>query len=203
MRFGVNRHTVRSAIASLVREGVLRAEQGRGTFAVGRKRLTYPIARRTRFSAGLRNQAHETLAYMLRSRIEPAEADIAAALGVEPGASLIRLESLSEADGVPISRATTWFESARFAGIASLFQSSGSMTATLAGFGIADYVRRSTTITARHAGDGDIADLKLSPGAIVLETAYVSAEPDGRPFQYSLTRFAADRVAFEVDHRES
>ena len=31
-RFGVNRHTVREAIASLVHEGVLRSEQGRGTF---------------------------------------------------------------------------------------------------------------------------------------------------------------------------
>ena len=31
-RYGVNRHTVRSAISALVQEGVLRAEQGRGTF---------------------------------------------------------------------------------------------------------------------------------------------------------------------------
>ena len=39
-RFGVNRHTVRSAIAALTQEGVLRAEQGRGTFVANAKRLT-------------------------------------------------------------------------------------------------------------------------------------------------------------------
>src|SRR5262249_884610 len=42
-RFGVNRHTVRAAIAALVQEGVLRSEQGRGTFVAERKRLSYPI----------------------------------------------------------------------------------------------------------------------------------------------------------------
>ncbi|TJV16672.1 MAG: GntR family transcriptional regulator, partial [Mesorhizobium sp.] len=41
-RYGVNRHTVRSAIAALVQDGVLRAEQGRGTFVLSRKRLSYP-----------------------------------------------------------------------------------------------------------------------------------------------------------------
>ena len=41
--FGVNRHTVREAIASLVHEGVLRSEQGRGTFVEQRRRFAYPI----------------------------------------------------------------------------------------------------------------------------------------------------------------
>ena len=39
-QFGVNRHTVRSAISALVSEGILRAEQGRGTFIIEAKRLT-------------------------------------------------------------------------------------------------------------------------------------------------------------------
>ena len=48
-RFAVNRHTVRGAIAALVQEGVLRAEQGRGTFIERKQRLAYPIGVRTRF----------------------------------------------------------------------------------------------------------------------------------------------------------
>ena len=48
-RYGVNRHTVRRAIAVLAEDGLLRVEQGRGTF-VQPQFLDYEIGRRTRFS---------------------------------------------------------------------------------------------------------------------------------------------------------
>src|SRR5262245_38837629 len=64
-RFGVNRHTVRAAIAALVQEGVLRAEQGRGTFVAARRKLSYPIAKRTRFSTGLEGQVTERKSALL------------------------------------------------------------------------------------------------------------------------------------------
>src|SRR5437764_136764 len=48
-RFGVNRHTVRRAIATLAERGLVRAERGSGTY-VEAQRLAYPIHKRTRFS---------------------------------------------------------------------------------------------------------------------------------------------------------
>src|SRR5690606_21558311 len=78
-RFGVNRHTVRAAIAALAHEGVLHSEQGRGTYVRRRKRLVYPIGERTRFSAGLGEQARETRSEMIRSAREPASGLVASA----------------------------------------------------------------------------------------------------------------------------
>ena len=115
-RFGVNRHTVRSAIAALVQEGVLRAEQGRGTFVESRKRLSYPISARTRFSTGLRDQTKDRRSTLLADAVEAASDRVGEALGLRAGASVIRLETLSEADGRPVSRATSWFDAQRFAG---------------------------------------------------------------------------------------
>ncbi len=51
-RYQVSRFTVRQAIASLEHRGLVRAEQGRGTF-VQANLLTYPISQRTRFSRNL------------------------------------------------------------------------------------------------------------------------------------------------------
>ncbi|MEX0405403.1 phosphonate metabolism transcriptional regulator PhnF [Aquibium sp. LZ166] len=197
-RFGINRHTVRSAIAALVQEGVLRAEQGRGTFIQRRRRFTYPISARTRFSEGLRDQARDRRGHLLAHARETASPRVAEALGIPEDDPVIRLETLSEADGRPVSRATSWFQAERFSGIADAFASSGSITVALRDHGVADYLRKSTIVSARHAESADLADLKLAPGAIVLVAVALNVDPDGRPVQFSETRFAADRVELSV-----
>ncbi|GLS31892.1 GntR family transcriptional regulator, phosphonate transport system regulatory protein [Mesorhizobium albiziae] len=197
-RFGVNRHTLRSAIAALVQEGVLRAEQGRGTFVESRKRLSYPISARTRFSTGLRDQTRDRRSVLLADAVEPAGERVAEALGLAAGSNVIRLETLSEADGRPVSRATSWFDAKRFAGFARHYAKTGSITASFQKFGIDDYFRHSTLVSARHADAADLTDLKLSPGAIVLVAIAVNVDPKGKPIQFAETRFAADRVELTV-----
>jgi GntR family phosphonate transport system transcriptional regulator len=197
-RYGVNRHTVRSAISALVREGVLRAEQGRGTFVLSRKRLSYPIGVRTRFSTGLQGQAAERHIVLLASFVEPASQRVAEGLGLASGSLVIRLETRGEADGRPVSRAAGWFEASRFAGIDAVMAETGSITASLARFGIEDYLRQSTVLSARHADAADLADLELQPGAIVLVTVAVNITPDGQPIQFSESRFPAERVELKL-----
>ena len=198
-RYGVNRHTVRSAIAALEQEGVLRSEQGRGTFIRRRARLSYPIARRTRFSAGIGGQAGSTRTRLLKSGREDASDTVAENLDIRPGSEAVRLETVSEADGVPVSRATSWFDAARFPDIDTAFGQHASITRALAACGVADYVRKSTVIEARHASAEDIELLRLTAGAIVLVTRAVTADAEGRPIQYAESRFAADRVELKIE----
>lgn len=197
-RFGVNRHTVRGAIAALVQEGVLRAEQGRGTFVERRRRLSYPIARRTRFSEGLRDQAQDRRGHLLDQAREQADTRVAAALRLQPGAPVLRVETMSEADGRPVSRAMSWFDAVRFDGIGEAIAETGSVTLAYRRHGVEDYFRQSTTVSARHADADDLSALKLAPGAIVLVAVAVNVDTEGRPIQYSETRFAADRVELAV-----
>ncbi|QPC90816.1 phosphonate metabolism transcriptional regulator PhnF [Mesorhizobium sp. INR15] len=197
-RYGVNRHTVRSAISALVQEGVLRAEQGRGTFVLSRKRLSYPIGARTRFSTGLQGQTSERHIVLLASTVEPASPRVAEGLGLARGADVIRLETRGEADGRAVSRAAGWFDAKRFAGIDAAMAQTGSITASLARFGIDDYLRQSTVLSARHADAADLADLDLRPGAIVLVTVAINVTPDGQPIQFSESRFPAERVELKL-----
>lgn len=199
-RFGINRHTVRGAIAALVQEGVLRAEQGRGTFIEHAPRVSYALGRRTRFSTNLEGQAQEAGGRLLAHATMAADARIAAALAVAPATTVIRLDTLSEADGRAISRATHWFDAGRFPDIVADYAATGSITAAFARGGVADYVRRSTTISARHADGAALADLKLSAGAIVLVAVAINDDMQGRPVQFSETLFAADRVEMVVGY---
>lgn len=198
-RFGVNRHTVRSALASLAQEGMVRAVQGVGTLIERRDRLTFPISRRTRFSQGLGDQARELEGRLLAQTLEPMPPAVAKALGLATGTECVRLETVGTADRKPISAATNYFPAGRFSGIGDLYRRTGSITKALAELGVDDYVRQSTEISAVHAEGEDLRQLKLSPGAILLVTTAVNADIGGQPIQYSRSRFAADRVKFFVE----
>src|SRR4051812_31950833 len=101
-KFGVNRHTVRSAIASLAEEGLLKRVQGRGTLIEKRERLVFPISRRTRFSEGLGKQAAEMSTQLIASEDIEATEEIAGALRLPLGAMIVRLQTIGSADGQPV-----------------------------------------------------------------------------------------------------
>jgi len=199
-QFGVNRHTVRSALAALAQEVIVRAVQGRGTLIERKERLNFPITKRTRFTAGIGDQAREMRGLLLDDVTEEASAEIARWLGLKQGAQVIRLETLRQADKRPVSKATSWFPAARFAGIGEAYRKHESITKAFADLGLPDYVRATTEVTAAHANTSDLADLELTPGAILLIAKAMNTDLDGVPVQYSISRFAADRVPFTIEN---
>lgn len=200
LQFGVNRHTVRSALAALAQEGIVRAVQGRGTLIERKERLNFPITKRTRFTTGIGEQAREMRGLLLASGEDRADAEVARWLKLRPGAPVIRMETVRKADGRPVSCATTWFPAERFAGMPAAYEKTESITRAFAELGLSDYVRATTEITATHADTGDIAALELTPGAIVLITKAMNTDLDGVPVQYSISRFSADRVQFTIEN---
>jgi GntR family phosphonate transport system transcriptional regulator len=197
-RFDVNRHTVRRALTALKADGVVSAEQGRGWFVAEARRVSYRIGKRTRFSEGLAGQARNIERRLLGTSSEPASPTVARALRLRGGAMTIRLETLSIADGRPLSRATSWLEQRRFPDFAPTFERARSVTAAFRSLGILDYSRASTHISARHADADETKLLQIAPGAILLVSESVDADPDGRPIQYALSRFPADRMELIV-----
>jgi GntR family transcriptional regulator, phosphonate transport system regulatory protein len=197
-RFAVNRHTVRRAMATLASEGMVRIGQGSGTF-VEHRRLPYPISRRTRFSEIVSATARSPAGALVAHAIEHADARLSTRLGVPVGTRLQRLDTISAADGVPVSMATHWVPAARFPRIIEIFAATGSFTRAMEAHGIIDYSRRSTRVTARPAEPGEADALALTPGSTVLVTDNVDVDADAVPVQTSQSHFAANRVEFVIE----
>src|SRR3954468_12172996 len=100
-RFAVNRHTVRRAMEELQSRGLVRIEQGRGSF-VAEDVLDYPLGPRTRFSETIRRQNREPQGRILRLEEIDAEGAVAEALQLRRGRPVIVAERLGLADGRPV-----------------------------------------------------------------------------------------------------
>lgn len=197
-RFGVNRHTVRAALAFLAEEGLVESIQGHGTVIVGGRQLTLPISKRTRFSAGVGDQASSVAIRLLRSGEQPASPETAALLQIAPQQPVIEVEEVGYVDGRPVSCSQHFFPAERFPDIARQIADTGSITRGFAACGLPDYLRESTEVSARHADARERELMQLSPGAIVLEARAINTDLEGQPVQCSRTRFSADRISLRM-----
>ena len=192
-RFGVNRHTVRQAVANLADEGLLSVEQGRGTF-VPERLFDYPVGKRTRFSANIRKSAGSPQHELLDTGLEPASREAAAALGLRSGDSLVVARILDKVSGRPVSIGLHHFSARRFPRMIEVFAETASVTEALRRLGVEDYTRQETRITARPATIEESTLLRLPRGRSLLITEAINVDAEGKRLEYGISRFAADRV---------
>ena len=197
-RFSVNRHTVRQAMAELVRKDLIVVEQGRGAF-VRKGMLDYALARRVRFRENLLRQSKVPSEELLGADIVPADRKSGEALRVKPETALVRLRSLGNADGQPICCTTQFFPHGRFPEFANIYAEERSVTATFIRMGIPDYVRVHTRIMSRLPDAGEMRMLHITRHTPVMVVESVNADGDGIPIEYGKCVWAADRIQFVID----
>jgi GntR family phosphonate transport system transcriptional regulator len=197
-RFAVNRHTVRRAVGDLEDRGLVRVQQGRGTFAFA-DTIDYRLSQRTRFSENIRRNRQAPGGLLLSAETVPAARAVAEALRLDPGTPVLRLESLRTANGAPVALATHNLPAARFAGLATAIERHGALTPALAEFGVHDYTRAETRVWARPTGRSDARILSLSESEPVLVTDALNLDCTGTPIEFTRTRYPADRVQLIVE----
>lgn len=196
--YRVNRHTVRRALATLAERGLVRAERGSGTY-VETRRLAYPLRARTRFSEIVGAGGREPRGQFIDAAEEIATRELARELGLKSGAPLIRIESVRLADRAPICVSTTWLSAEQFPNAGRVFANLRSMTQMLAHYGVRDFRRSSTRITAGIVDATDAARLDLALGRPILIVDSTDVDTVGRPIVTKRSRFAAERVEFLVE----
>ncbi len=196
-RFGVNRHTARRALATLAEKGAVRIKRGLGTF-VENSILSYAIAERTRFTAALQQQNRVATHTLIAASEVDAEPEIAEALELPPSSPVTILHILGYADAVPVSVGFTAFPALRFPGLATRYEELRSVTAVLAQFGLLDYRRAATRITAAMPSEEEAAHLRQARREPVLAVESIDIDGDGRPISFGRVKFAGERVQLVV-----
>lgn len=196
--FGVNRHTVRRALALLAEKDLVRTEQGSGTF-VREQIIDYAVGTRTRFHENLLRQERKPRGELLSSSVMPATTVVARALELDKGDPVLVLETLGEADGVRICLASAHFPQARFPGLDELYRQTGSVTMSLRHFGVQDYRRARTHISGRLPTAREARLLGQPRNRPVLVAESVNVDMRDWPIEYCETRFSAERVQFVIE----
>lgn len=200
-RFGVSRFTVRQAMAHLQSIGVVRVEQGRGTF-VAAPPMVYDISHRTRFSRNLIDQGIEPGNEHLLHEIVPASEVVAEALELPIGTAVIHRRSVSTADGSPLGISESYLPAERFPYIDRVRAAYATLTEAFRIYGIEDFFRAWTTISARAASVDEAALLNIPIGSPVLITSKLDIDTKKRPILFAITVWSAELVTFRLSDSE-
>jgi len=201
-RFAVNRHTVRRALEELSRGGLIRVEQGRGTF-VAEDVLDYTVGPRTRFTEWIHRHNKEPSGQVLQRREIAADATIAAALGIRPGGRVVLLERLGLADDTPVSLARHYFPAARLRGLLAALADTPRITDALKAVGVDDYVRQVTRVTARAPTTTEADLLRMARNRPVLVTESINVDSAGAVVEFSVGCYPTPRVQIVFEPGEN
>lgn len=196
-RFGVNRHTVRRALADMAAQGLVHSRRGAGVF-VAAKPTDYPIGKRVRFHQNLAREGRIPGKKLLTLETRAAGLREAEALRLTAGDPVLVYDGLSLADGQPIALAQAVFPAGLLPGLREALEEESSITKVLKRCGVEDYTRRETRIAAKLATATQALHLQISEGAPILRTTSVSVDTAGTPVEFGRTWFAGDRVTLTV-----
>ena len=192
-RFGVNRHTVRRALEDLSRDGLVRVEQGRGSF-VAEDVLDYAVEARTRFSEWIRKHNKEPSGRVLQLREMSADQRVAAGLAVRAGGRVVLLERLGFADDRPVSLARHYFPAVRLKGMLDALQATPRITEALRAVGVDDYVRQQTRVSARLPTQAEADMLRMARNRPILVTENINVDRTGAIVEFATGCYPTPRV---------
>ena len=198
VELGVSRSTLRQALASLERSGIVRRVPGRGggTF-VAREKIDRDLSRIVGVPELLRNQGYTAGTRLVSGAVVAPDAETAEALDIGVDAFVVDLVRIRLADGIPISLEHARFPADRFPGLLER-QLAGSLYELLEreyGVGPHDAIEHIEVVAARES---EARVLGIAVGSPLVSITRTTTDANGVAFEHSHDLFRADRTRITV-----
>ena len=196
--FGVSRITVRRALSTLEHEGLLYRRQGLGSF-VAPPRLPQGLVHLTDFAQDMERAGLEPSSRVLHHAPEQASPAVAAALELDEGATVVRLDRLRLGSGEPVALDRTWLPPF----YAQLLEGHNLTHETIYRVLEQHYdipiLRGRYRIEAALANAAEAVPLAVTEAAPLLLVERTSLTAGNRTVYYQRRYYRADRVAFDLE----
>lgn len=198
-KFNLSRTTVREAIDSLVSEGLLRRERGRGTFVAEPKILEGLLQTPTGFTDSMREQGYEVVTKVLRMEVDSPPPTVMRELRLSHDDKVTVLDRLRFVLEEPILLVTSYVPVKTVPGLVNEDLTRNSLYQLMTDkYNLAPF-RAKRYMEAVAANDLEARSLDIRPGAplmLIESTAYLE---DGTPLEYFKARHRGDRTRFLVE----
>jgi GntR family transcriptional regulator len=192
VRYEVSKITVREALKLLSAAGLVRREQGRGTF-VNAPLLTQGPRQLTCFTGEMRQSGLRASSRVLEAEVIFCGADLARTLEIPAGDAVFRLKRVRYANDEAMGIQTARLPLSLVPGIVDEDFSNSSLYGTLERrYGLKPTQARETHFAVALEVD-DARQLGLEAGAPALAAERVARLADGRPLEYVVSVMRGDR----------
>jgi len=210
VQHNASRNTIREAIRQLTTLGLVEAKPGQGTFVVPNvapfvTSLTGPPETAVDYTSAALGKSVEATASGIQAEIQEATDDVAAGLGLAPGAEVISRHRRRYIDGVPWALETSFYPG-EFAdrGADKLRRArdidEGTVTYLRNIIGIRQVGYRDwVTVRAPNATEADLFKLPPDGRVMVYEMFRTAFDGNEQPMRLTVTVVRADRNQFVVD----
>jgi len=194
---GVSRITIRHALRNVEESGLLRREHGRGTF-VRTSTMTAGVRGLTSFTQEMADRGLVVGSRVLEMVELPATPEVAAALEIADGETVVMVRRLRAGNNQPIGIQTAFMPAARVPGFIEIGGAVPSLYQALkTHFGISPQVAREIyRVSIVSAADAALLEVEAGSPAFIVQR--ITSDAHG-PFEYTVSTMRGDR--YEIRSR--